>query len=523
MAFDFDGANSKVEATSQPGLTTGPSTFVACVLPRSAGEGSAGMIFSTSSSSDGLRRQFRINTNNRLRLVVVRATTNTDYQASNRALVNSTAAARRPAIVAATFDEAATPEVHLYATSNGTDNDNELVECTYSTNTDGAGAVTSDGAGTAKYTIGNRSTQANTWDGQILWVAIVPAVLSLEELAPLAGGVNPVAVVGHIAGAKIIHLGADDGNAIDLLDPAGSTWTATSVTTSDELAPFGGDYFAPAAFLNTTDLVENKSGSGSITETATVTGSGTTARSGTASISATPAVTGTQQANRQGSSSISATPTVTGNGAAARTGAVTISATPTVSSSAEQARAGSGTISATPTVTGAGTATKSSTAAITATPTVTGSGTAARGGTTSINATVTATGSGTAARSGTGVIGGTPTVTGEGGTGRFDDAAITATAVVAGAGRADRAGAALVPASVGVASTGSSARSGVGTITAAPAVTGSGTALVTGHRLDIRGPTRVTGRPVTRQTALLVRSGNRVVLGGSAQHADPQP
>lgn len=246
-ALLFNGTTSEVEATSQPGFISAASTFVVCALPYSSGEGSAGTLFSTNSSADVIRRVFRFNSG-QLRFLVVRATTNTTFEASDRAPVFGSAGVPGvPAIVAATFDDAASPKMHIYSTSDGTRNDDELLECAYSTTTAGTGAITTDGAGTAKYQVGSITANTQTFDGLILWAAFCEGVVPADLLASLAHGVSPVTVFSGRTNAKVVWLGNGDGTVIDLLDPSGSTWTPANTSESDAIAPHGGIGFAPGA------------------------------------------------------------------------------------------------------------------------------------------------------------------------------------------------------------------------------------------------------------------------------------
>lgn len=239
---DFNATTSIVKAINQPGFLTGPHTMCALLLPDSIGETNAGCMLGTHTSAGATRRRMHIVSGQLQFCTVLRTTTSTTYQASNRRLELAGAlTAKNAAFCAVTFDSAASPPMHLYNTCDGT-NAGELAEPTYGTATAGAGTVNSEVAGQAIYTVGNTNAASNTWDGGIIWAAFIPEVLSFEALQALASGVNPVAVFGHIADARCVDL-TDFANPREMTDNA-VTWTATALAANDAVLAPAGDGFA---------------------------------------------------------------------------------------------------------------------------------------------------------------------------------------------------------------------------------------------------------------------------------------
>jgi hypothetical protein len=154
-----------------------PLTYVAWVYPTSVAT-SAGLLFMQKgrAASGGTRRAFSFAAaGNFLRFVADRATTDTDYIASSLALTDNTWHC-----IAATFSSAASAGevVNLYCGMLTT----EMAETTYSTTTDGSGAVGDDSGLAMK--IGNDGAAASTsaFKGRIACAAIFNRVLTLGEL-----------------------------------------------------------------------------------------------------------------------------------------------------------------------------------------------------------------------------------------------------------------------------------------------------------------------------------------------------
>lgn len=142
-----------------------------------------------------------------------------------------------------------------------------------------------------------------------------------------------------------------------------------------------------------------KSGTGTITASSSLTGSGTKAGSGVGSVSSTATLAGSQSTTRSGSGTVANPTALTGDGGrgAADDGAITATSALTVTGRKDGS--GISSVSAATSTSGAGTAARQGTATIGATGTITGSGSGSQGpqsgsGSGTITATTALTGSG---------------------------------------------------------------------------------------------------------------------------------
>lgn len=252
-AGDFNGlgANTSVlQLTGQAGMGVGPSTLIAMGQPESTGQSALGIFVCTATVANSARRILRMSAGNFVGYATTRTLSATSFVANNRAMQLG---ATRPGLVAATHDDAASPRVHLYTSSNGTVNDVEVLEPTYGTSTGGTGTLNTDltgGANSARYFVGGIPAGANTFDGAICWAALVPAIVSLNNLQALAAGINPVSVLAEYgAGVRIVSLNDPASTIYDLADPT-VQWTNTAVTARDDTTPmWGGDHFTPGGLI----------------------------------------------------------------------------------------------------------------------------------------------------------------------------------------------------------------------------------------------------------------------------------
>lgn len=536
-AFDFNGGGANTSnvrtSTSAAIFGTAPFTMIAMILPDSAGQSNSGCIMSTGTSANANRKRFLLNASLQLRLVVQRNTTSTEFIASNRAVVvTASEPSKAAALVAATFDDAASPKVKLYSSSDGTTNQAAVAETAYGTSTAGAGTVNGEGTN-GVLVAGNLPGGAATFAGGMLWQAFVPAVVSLEVLQALASGANPALVLGEIARTRIVWFGQADGTALDLVDPS-QAWTVTAVTTIDGPATYGGGGFMPGGAgpaLQTT-AVEAYAGSGTITAASAVTGSEQTGRAGSGTITATTGITGTRATNRQGTSALTATTAVIGSGSAAKSGtgaAITASSAVTgtgatnglgigtigvltaTSVTGTPGRAGTSSITASTAVTQTVTQNRSGTSTITATTGFTASGTGGIGGAGTITAATGITGTAAAGRTGSGAASNSPLVTGAGTHGSLDDTAVLAATGITGVGSSSRNTNAGIAATATIVVSATTQRAGNSTVSATTAFTVSGNS-----REAITVVGAVEGRPgvtVGRDTTSSARS-----LIGSVGH-----
>jgi hypothetical protein len=179
MALTFGAVNSDAVniGTGASISNLNPLSYIEWVYPTSVAT-SAGLLFMQKgrAASGGTRRAFSFAAaGNFLRLTVDRATTDTDYIASSLALTDNTWHC-----IAATFNSAASAGevVNLYCGTLTA----EMAETTYSTATDGSGAVGDDSGLAMK--LGNDGAAASTsaFKGRIAIAAIFNRVLTLGEL-----------------------------------------------------------------------------------------------------------------------------------------------------------------------------------------------------------------------------------------------------------------------------------------------------------------------------------------------------
>ncbi len=306
------------------------------------------------------------------------------------------------------------------------------------------------GANTGTLYIGN-SGFGEWFDGRVANLMIWDRVLSAAELANQMRQYVPVSPDG-------LHLWAPLLRHTELVDFSGNgrTLTAGGTLTTEDGPPI--PWRRPTMrFFRAPVTASGTTGTGAVTATSSLAGSGTPVATGTSALSATASLAAAGTPVVTGTSALAATAAVVGAGEASGltgTGAVTaeaavvgagtpvISGTSALSSSATLAGAGTpvatGTsaLSSTASVAAAGTPVVTGTGALEATASVVGSGVAgATTGTGAVTASAAVSGSGTPVATGTGALGPTASVSGAGWTQAVTGTgAVTATASVSGVG-----------------------------------------------------------------------------------------
>ena len=169
-------------------------------------------------------------TGGNLRLQVAQSTSPANYISNVASIATNTWC-----FVAATYDQAATPRIHLYSGRLGT----AVAEDTYGTTTDGSGTATADGAG--NLVIGNKSAASfnGAFEGRIAAFAYVNAVLTLGQIQswqyhPRSLASTPLFMRLGYAGTGVQPDWSGNGNA----------GTVTGATVGDDVPlrpPFGAD------------------------------------------------------------------------------------------------------------------------------------------------------------------------------------------------------------------------------------------------------------------------------------------
>jgi hypothetical protein len=271
-----------------------------------------------------------------------------------------------------------------------------------------------------------------------------------------------------------------------------------------------GSFTLPAAGFD-------KSGSGAITSTASVTATGSKGAIGTATITATANVTatGTALEFHSGSAAIAASHTVTATGDAVEfhSGSASIIATHTATAAGDAAEfhSGSGTIGSSSSVTASGIKAAEGDASVTSTSNVTASGVAVEfhAGSGSISSTAAVDAVGVSARAGTATVTSVGVLTATGVKSDTDDrsgsGAIASTADVTATGVKAVAGTASISATAGVTATGVKGAQG------ATSIASTATLTATGVRDD--GTNDKSGSGAITSTAGVTASGVKGAVG----------
>jgi hypothetical protein len=164
----FDGANSKIVATTTDFATSPGITLIAWIVANSAGESNTGRI---------IRMEHLAGTVAELELVagpVLRF--NTNFNTTNAEATSSTAVATGvPQCVCATLTiNAYNPALYIGSLTAG------MAQVAYSVGPIQGSSVIQ--VGTDSVVVGNRSDQTGTFDGQIFYPTIFNRVLTLDEM-----------------------------------------------------------------------------------------------------------------------------------------------------------------------------------------------------------------------------------------------------------------------------------------------------------------------------------------------------
>lgn len=309
---------------------------------------------------------------------------------------------------------------------------------------------------------------------------------SIHTISALAATGATLASSTQSPGGTIVNAQGNDISAAAAyaLVTAGTSTAAPSSTVSGGSSETGGGFFFRVSAQGVT--TPSASGTGTITQTNTVTGEGIKdAPGGTGTISQTNTVTSTGTKAAAGTGTISATHDVTASGLNTASGTSSISQTNTVTSDgSKQAIGAAYPIDFEIEVTGSGSGElasndKTGTGSISQTSDATATGTKATAGTTTISHTHTITSTGVRISYGTAALSQTSTVTSAGTKAGLGTATISQADTVTSTGTRTGSGTGSISQAHTVTSTGEhwepGSAAGSGTITVATAVTGSGT------------------------------------------------
>lgn len=280
--------------------------------------------------------------------------------------------------------------------------------------------------------------------------------------------------------------GADIAGSWDRIDfghISGSTaWTAYAI-------PMAAVGYSDTTWLGVAAASGPPSGTGSVSATTTLSGSGLARYVGSGSVSAAATLSSAGLTRRSGSGSVSAAVTLSGTGEIPQilgSGTGAVSAVTTLSGSGLARYAGSGSVSAATSVTGVGITRHLGTGSVSASVALSGSGLARHIGSGSIAASVTLTGTGEIPPilgSGAGHVSAASTLFGSGLARYLGSGAVAATSTLSGSGVARYIGSGSVAAAITLTGAGqkpSIVPSGTGHVAASTTLDGSGLRRSTG-------------------------------------------
>ncbi len=198
MALDFTTSGSRVDCGSDTSVdnlcSTGLALTTSAWVYRTAGGTNQAIITKWNTGATGWAfLSDNITADGQIRLLVGRATTNTDFSSNSSNVLT----ADTWHFVAATFDDAASPKVKLYRGSLST----PVAEVSgYATTTAGTGALVADAG--ANLWVGNFQVSSSlVFKGRIARAGVVNRVLTLDDLRRIQ-----YATVGqcNITGTKLL-------------------------------------------------------------------------------------------------------------------------------------------------------------------------------------------------------------------------------------------------------------------------------------------------------------------------------
>lgn len=245
-------------------------------------------------------------------------------------------------------------------------------------------------------------------------------------------------------------------------------------------------------------------GDGSLTGTATTSGSGAIGTGGAGTLAATAGTSAAGQRQTAGGGSLAATATATASGTISTAGGGTLASTASSTADGTRAAASTGTLTATATATAGGTLAGTGNGSVTVTGTASSAGSVAAVGAGSLTVTAALTGSGARAATGAAALAATSTATAAGSVATAGAGSLAATATSTAVGGVGRAIDGSLQATAALNSAGVRTTGSTGSLTAAATASANGALAITADAtLDVTASLTSAGLPGRTGTAAL--------------------